>query len=192
MAEPETSALQWHPLTLERWADLEALFGPKGACAGCWCMWFRESRAEWERNKGEGNRLAMRALVESGVVPGLLAYRAATPVGWVSVGPRAGYPTLENGKVLARVDDAPVWSLVCFFVDKRYRKQGVTEFLLRAAIDHARARGASVLEAYPYDPKADKVSSMSAFMGMASTFRRLGFVEVARRSETRPIMRYGL
>ena len=110
----------------------------------------------------------------------------------VSLGPRESFPLLATSKVLGRVDDTAVWSLVCFYVDKRYRKQGVTEFLLRAAIDHARAQGARVLEAYPYAPKGDKVSSMSAFMGMASTFERVGFVEVARRSETRPIMRYAL
>ncbi|NLG26451.1 MAG: GNAT family N-acetyltransferase, partial [Chloroflexi bacterium] len=98
----------------------------------------------------------------------------------------------QTSRVMGRVDDTPVWSVVCFFVEKRHRKQGVTEFLVRAAIDYARAQGASVLEAYPYDPKADRASAMSAFMGLASTFRRLGFVEVARRSESRPIMRYTL
>ena len=189
-AQEADSTLQCFPLTPERWGDFETLFGPNGACAGCWCMWWRLAQGEWKRQKGEGNRLAMMALVEGGEVPGLLAYRDGTPVGWCSVAPREHYPALERSKDLARVDATPVWSVVCFFVHRRHRRQGVSEQLLRAAIAYVREQGGSCLEAYPYVPKTERVSAGSAYMGMASTYARAGFVEVARRSATRPIVRY--
>ena len=63
------------PLTSRRWPDFENLFGPNGACGGCWCMWWRIKRSQYDQQKGEGNRLAMRAIVDAGQVPGLLAYQ---------------------------------------------------------------------------------------------------------------------
>jgi hypothetical protein len=125
--------LEVHPLTPERWPDLEALFGVRGACGGCWCMHWFLKRAEYEAQKGEGNRAALRAKVESGEVPGLLAYLDGRPAAWCAVQPRHRYPTLERSRTLARVDDEPVWSVVCLFVARAYRRKGVTLALLRAA-----------------------------------------------------------
>ena len=114
MTAAEKAALEWRPATAERWAELETLFGARGACAGCWCMWWRENAAEWKARKGEGNRQALRALVEAGAVPGLLAYRAGVPVGWVSVGPREDFPRICASRALASVGGEGVWSVVCF------------------------------------------------------------------------------
>ncbi|HEY5579180.1 MAG TPA: GNAT family N-acetyltransferase, partial [Acidimicrobiia bacterium] len=105
-----------HPVTPERWADLELLFGPRGAVGGCWCMWNRQTSREYEAGKGESNRAALRSIVESGRVPGLLAYEGETPVGWVSLGPRAEFGRLQRSPVTKPVDDRPVWSIVCFFI----------------------------------------------------------------------------
>jgi uncharacterized protein YndB with AHSA1/START domain len=105
--------LSIHPLTPDRWDDLETLFGPRGAIGGCWCMWWRQTRSEYDRQKGEGNRQAMRAIVASGEIPGLLAYSGGRPVAWCSVAPRTAYPSLDRSRVLQRVDDQPVWSIVC-------------------------------------------------------------------------------
>ncbi len=181
--------LHFHPLTPERWPDLERLFGARGACAGCWCMWFRLARAEFERAKGEGNREALHALVESGPPPGILAYAGEEPVGWCALAPRAQYPLLARSRILKPVDDAPVWSIVCFFVARKHRRQGITVELLRAATRYARERGARVVEGYPVEPKAGGSPDTFVYHGLASAFRRAGFTEVARRSETRPIMR---
>lgn len=187
--ENEFPRLRVHSLTSDRWRDLETLFGPHGADGGCWCMWFRLRRREFDRNSGEENRQAMKGVVDSGEVPGLLAYVGDEPVGWVSLAPREKFPHLEHSRTLKRVDDQPVWSVVCFVVDKRFRRQGLMAKLLGAAIDYARERGAKIVEAYPVEPK-ESLAGYSGYTGIASTFRRAGFVEVLRRTEDRPIMRY--
>ncbi len=182
--------LVFAPVGPERWGDLESLFGERGACAGCWCMWWRIKRSEFERQQGEGNRQAMKRIVESGEVPGLLAYAEGQPVGWISIAPREAYPVLGRSPTLKPVDDQPVWSVVCFFIAKAYQRQGLSTHLLRAAIDYATSHGARIVEGYPIVPKKDSVPGLYAFTGFVSTFEQAGFVEVLRRSEKRPIMRY--
>lgn len=182
--------LTFAPLTLERWADFVALFGPHGATGGCWCMWWRLSQREFERDKGPVNKEAMLDLVASGEVPGLLAYAEGQAVGWCAISPRESLPRLARSRILKPVDDQPVWSIVCFYVAKPFRRRGVTQALLHAAVDYAREQGARIVEGYPVEPKGGKTADVFAYTGLASAFRRAGFVEVARRSETRPIMRY--
>ncbi len=185
MATPE---LQFRPLTAARWPDLERLFGPNGACGGCWCMFWRQTRAGYRAGKGERNRRALRALVRSGRVPGVLAYAGGEPVGWCAVEPREAYSALSRSRTLAPVDDRPVWSVPCFFVARTWRGRGVVAALLEAAARHARRRGGRILEAYPVDPRGEMADAWM-YTGAASTFRRAGFEEVARRSRTRPIVR---
>jgi GNAT superfamily N-acetyltransferase len=182
-------SLVFRPLTRSRWADFERLFGERGACGGCWCMWWRLRRSEFERTKGEGNRRMMKKIVESGRTPGILAYAGRQPVAWVSVAPREDFPVLGRSRILKPIDDAPAWSIVCFFIRKDYRRRGMTGRLIRAAVEHAARNGARIVEAYPIDPKKDDVPTVFAFTGFASAFRRAGFRECARRSPTRPIMR---
>jgi hypothetical protein len=64
--------------------------------------------------------------------------------------------------------------------------------LLRAAIDYAREHGAKIVEGYPIDAKSNNLPPVSSFTGTASAFKEAGFVEVLRRSERRPIMRYAI
>jgi GNAT superfamily N-acetyltransferase len=182
--------LEFYPLTPPRWKDLEALFGERGACGGCWCMWWRLKRSEFKKQKGEGNRKAMKKIVDSGEAPGLLAYMNGRSVAWCSVAPREAFSALERSRILKRVDDKPVWSVVCFFVAKPFRRKGITMKLLRAAVEYAKKQGARIVEGYPVEPKKPKMPDLFAYHGLASTFRKAGFVEVIRRSETRPIMRY--
>jgi GNAT superfamily N-acetyltransferase len=178
------------PVTPERWAELEQLFGPRGATGGCWCMWFRLKRAEFEKRKGEANRRAFKGIVERGEVPGLLAYESGEPVGWCAVAPRENYTLLENSRILKRVDEQPVWSVVCFFIAKSHRQKGLTTALLKAAVAFAAKRGARIVEGYPVDPGESRIPAAFAYHGLAAAFRAAGFKEVARRSPTRPIMRY--
>lgn len=188
---PASKTIDNYPLTQERWGDLEALFGSRGAFGGCWCMWWRLSQSEFEQQKGEGNRLAMKSTVESGEVPGLLAYHENRPVGWCSIAPREAYPRLKRSRVLAPVDDELVWSIVCFYVAKKYRHQGMTVRLLQTAVEYARQQGARILEGYPNEPKKGQPDPY-VYTGLVSAFKKAGFVEVLRRSEARPIMRYYL
>jgi GNAT superfamily N-acetyltransferase len=181
-----------YPLTPERWNDFEILFGPRGACAGCWCMFWKLTRKEFEAGKGEPNRLAQKAIVTAAKIPGLIAYVDEQPAGWIAVAPRSVYPGLGRSRILAPLDEMPVWSVPCFFVDKKYRRQGVTVALLITAIEYVKAQGGNILEGYPVEVKTEKAPPVFIYTGTVSAFQEAGFHEAGRRSATRPIMRYSI
>ena len=180
-----------HPVMPDRWADLKTLFGPSGAYGGCWCMFFRYRRKDFEQRKNADNKAAMKAIVDSGEPPGLLAYVDGEPMGWCSLDPREKFAHLEHSAKLKRVDDRPVWSIVCFVISKRHRRQGLMTALLCAAVDYARERGARIVEGYPVEPEGE-LGSYHGYTGIISTYRRLGFEEVARPSKGQAIMRLTL
>jgi GNAT superfamily N-acetyltransferase len=183
--------LTFHPVTPDRWDDLEKLFGPRGAYAGCWCMWWRLSRAEFSHRAPAERRAGLKELVDGGQVPGILAYAAGEPVGWCSIGPRESYAGLERSVTLKRVDDQPVWSIVCFFVPRALRGQGLMTRLLEAAVAYAVGQGAQIVEGYPVEAEKGKhLAPVSSYTGLIGVFRAAGFVEVARRSTRQPVMRY--
>ncbi|MCJ7645902.1 GNAT family N-acetyltransferase [bacterium] len=182
--------LKFHPVTPKRWKDLENLFGERGACGGCWCMLWRLPRARWQQQLGEKNRKALKRIVDSGEVPGILAYSDGQPIGWCAVAPRETFQLLERSRIMGRVDEKPVWSVVCFFVAKPFRQKGMSIAMLKAAAEYAGKKGAKIVEGYPIEPKKDRMPDVFANTGPASAFRQAGFKEVLRRSETRPIMRY--
>ena len=184
------AALTWLPLTTANWSDLERLFGARGACGGCWCMAWRLERAAFNRGKGEGNRLALRALAQQGPPPGILLYSNGLAVGWCSVAPRVHFVALTRSRVWMPVDDSPVWSISCFFVAKEHRGKGLSVELLRAAIEFARSNGARIVEGYPQEVAGNRMPAPFVWTGLASAYRKAGFQEVARRSEKKPIMRY--
>lgn len=182
------TTLDCRPVGSENWPDFEKLFGVNSGCAGCWCMYWRMRNKDFQTNIGEGTRSAMRKLILSGAVPGLLGYLNGEPVAWVSVAPREEFIHLETSRILAPVDDQPVWSIVCFFVGRHHRRRGLMLQLIRAAVAYAQKNDARIVEAYPVE--ADKkLAGWSAYSGLAHVFRQAGFIEVARRSEHRPIMR---
>jgi GNAT superfamily N-acetyltransferase len=151
-------------------------------------MWWRLPNAAFRASSGAGNRRRMQHYVKAGRVPGLLAYRGTKPVGWVAVEPRAAFPRLTRSRLLAPVDETPVWSITCFFVAPEHRGEGITRALIEAAVRHARVRGAPAVEAYPVESRAE-VADAVLYHGAASTFGSLGFREVARRSPARPVVR---
>ena len=153
-------------------------------------MWWRLKRSEFERQKGEANKQAMKAIVEAGEIPGIIAYIQGRPVAWCSVAPREQYPVLGRSRILKPVDETPVWSVVCFFVDKSHRNRGMILRLLRAAIEYVKQQGGKVVEGYPVDPKKKRMPPAFVWTGLVSAFKKAGFVECIRRSETRPIMRF--
>ena len=184
------SKFNFYPVTKENWKDFENLFGEKGACAGCWCMLWRLRRKEYDSLRGAGNKRKMKSLVYAGIVPGILAYDNEKPVGWCSVAPREDFPVLENSRVMKRMDDKPVWSVVCFYINKNFRKKGLSVELLNAAKKYVKNNNGKIIEGYPIEPKAEKSPDVFVWTGLASAFRKAGFKEIIRRSETRPIMRY--
>ncbi len=152
-------------------------------------MWNRQSNREFEDCKGEQNRIALQRLVDDYEVPGLLAYDNGVIVGWVSLGPREVFSRLQRSRVTKPVDDVPVWAITCFVISSRHRRAGVATELLRAAVDYARSQGATAVEGYPVEPRKDDMPAIYAWMGLASMFTEAGFVEIARRSDHRPVMR---
>jgi GNAT superfamily N-acetyltransferase len=184
--------LNFFPLTPDRWSDFETLFGERGACGGCWCMLWRLKRSEFEQQKGAGNKQAMQRIVASKQIPGILAHSQNQPVGWCSVGPRVDFPALERLRILKKIDAKPVWSITCFFIEKSWRKKGLSVALLKAAVDYVRQQGGEIVEGYPVEPKKERTADVFVWTGLASAFKKAGFVECARRSATRPIMRYDI
>lgn len=180
-----------HPLTPSRWADLERLFGPNGACGGCWCMWFRITSGEFQKQHGEANRRAFEEVVREGPPPGLLAYVDGVPAAWCAVCPRADLPRVLRSRTTRPRDGLPgVWAISCFYVGRRYRRLGLAARLLRAAVDYAARSGASAVEAYPVNTVRRAVSASEAYHGTVQMFTAAGFDVVEPiRSDSRPVMR---
>ena len=191
--------LEIAPLTADRIPDLADLFGQGGDARWCWCTYYRVRGRDWTNSTAAKNREVLaQAAVDgdrAGRAPGLVAYDGETVVGWVSVGPREDYERLTFSRVLAPVDDTPVWSIVCFVVGRRSRGRGVASSLLDGAIEYARTQGATVLEAYPVEvAEGTRIPSATAYHGTLSMFERAGFEVVERRqhnatSPVRPIVR---
>jgi len=197
--DPGRADLTVSPVTPDKWAQLAAFFGPSGAFGHCWCTWWRQTGAEFTAGvaaKGAGNKKFMHAVVEAGSEPGLLAYRDGQPVGWVSVAPRPDYGRVLRSRSLGpapeEADDPRVWSVVCFWIPRAERGKGVAVRLLTGAIEHARARGARELEAYPVDTGQERHPSSSVFTGTLTMFLRAGFEEVERRRGSLVIVRRSL
>jgi GNAT superfamily N-acetyltransferase len=185
------------PLTPERFPDLAALFEEGGDPKWCWCAYFRYRGRDWTNSTGVQNREALKGIAGTDPAPGLVAYRDGRAIGWVSLGPREDYERLAFSKILAPIDDTPVWSIVCFVVSRQARGAGTATALLDAAIAYARDHGATALEAYPVDTSGERIASANAFHGTLSMFERAGFGVAARRqwnktSPVRPIVRLGL
>ena len=190
--------LDIQPLTPDRLPDLAALFGQGGDPKWCWCSFYRVRSVDFRSATPAGNRRVLEGAVEElgseGRAPGLVAYRGGEAVGWVSLGPRDDYERLEHSRILAPVDDRPVWSVVCFVVARAARGQGVAHALLDAAVDYAREHGATLLEGYPVDTDGGRVPAANAYKGTVAMFERAGFEVVERRqanraSTPRPIVR---
>jgi GNAT superfamily N-acetyltransferase len=156
-------------------------------------MLWRLTKKQFDSQKGDGNKLAMKAIVDSGEVPGILAYHNTKAIGWCAIAHRSSYSALSRSRILQPVDNRPCWSIACLFIHKEYRKKGVSTELLRAASEYAKSQGAELVEGYPVEPKSGKdIPPAFAWTGIPKAFIRAGFKEVLRRSPTRPIMRIEL
>lgn len=182
------------PLTPSRWRDLEALFAARGCsqARGCWCMAYRHEKHRGpfslSGTRRERNRADLKRLVDAGSPPGLIGYKDGIPIGWISIGPREEFHTLQRSPVMKPVDEKPVWSIVCYVIPSEHRRQGVAAALLQGAIAYARTRGANLIEAYPVD-RAERSKDTEMWFGSKSMYDRAGFQEVARRKPERPIVR---
>ncbi len=190
MAATKKLSLKFYPATSSSWPDIEELFGERGACGGCWCMYWRLPRKEWTAGKGAKNKRAFEQIVNSGDRPGILAYAGKEVVGWCAIAPREQYPRLARSRVIKPIDETPVWSITCLFVKKVYRRQHISVELLKEAVQFAARQGAKIIEGYPTEPTMEKTPDPFIYMGVPSAFKTAGFKEVLRRSKSRAIMRY--
>lgn len=183
------SKLTFRPATKSEWKNLAELFGERGACAGCWCMFWRLKRSEYTAGQGEGNKKRLKKLIDSGVIPGILAFDGERPIGWCSVAPRQDYPGLERARTLKPLDELPVWSIVCLFVEKEYRRQGVAVKLIDAAAKFVKKSGGRMVEGYPVIARKGLMPDAFAFTGLPSAFEQAGFEIVKRPTPSRAIVR---
>lgn len=181
------------PVTKSNWNLFLKLFGDKGACGNCWCMYYRLSKAEFQEGKIEdGNKNSMKEIIWSGKPAGLLGIVDGEPVAWCAFAPREDFIKLERSRVHKRIDDKEVWSIPCFFIDKKFRRSGISTLLLKGAIDYARNNGIKIIEAYPAIPTQEKIPDSFAWIGLYKSFERTGFVIADRKSKNRPMVRYYL
>ncbi len=146
-------ALAIHPLTADRWPDLEDLFGPqRGANSGCWCMWPRVAGVAFKAMDREDRKHAFHAIVAAGPPPGLLAYDGDRAVGWCAVGPRVSLARFQSAKTSRLVDEpggpemSPIYVISCFFIRTGYRKRGLTSRLATEAIEFLLHRAAEAAD----------------------------------------------
>jgi GNAT superfamily N-acetyltransferase len=183
--------ITFEPLTKANWNQFVSLFGERGACGNCWCMYYRLSKDDFREGKADnGNRDAMHKLVFEGKPLGIIGFYEDIPIAWCAFAPREDFIKLEKSRVHKRIDTREVWSIPCFFVDKRFRRQGVSVELLKGVIRYAKQNGIKILEAYPTIPTQEKLPDSFAWIGFYKSFEQAGFEIADRTSKNRPMVRY--
>lgn len=175
------ASLKFEPLTKKNWNKFVRLFGEKGACGNCWCMYYRLKKSDFQEGKvDEGNKNAMKELVWAGKPTGLLGFYEDQPIAWCAFAPRKDFLKLANSRVHKPIDDKLVWSIPCTFIDKKFRKQRVSVELLKGVVNYAKEKGIKILEAYPTIPTQEKLPDAFAWIGLYTSFERAGFEIVDR------------
>ncbi len=183
--------LSFEPLSKNNWNKLVQLFGEKGACGNCWCMYFRLKKSDFEEGKHDnGNKSSMQALVYSDKPTGIVALYEGQPIAWCAFAPREDFLKIENSRVHKRIDTEQVWSIPCFFIDKNFRRMGVSVRLLKGVIRYAKQKKIKIIEAYPSIPTQEKLPDAFAWTGLYISFEKAGFKIVDRTSRNRPMVRY--
>ncbi len=183
----------FEPLTKKNWGHFVELFGHKGACGNCWCMYYRLKKMDFQEGKVEdGNKNAMKEIVWKNRPTGILGFFEGQPIAWCAFAPREDFMKLENSRVHKRIDNKSVWSIPCFFIDKNFRRQGVSIALLNGVIQYAKENGINTIEAYPTTPTQEKLPDSFAWIGLYKSFERAGFKIVDHTSKNRPMVRYNI
>jgi GNAT superfamily N-acetyltransferase len=176
------------PATPDRWDDVVTILG-RGGDVGCWCQAPRGIAVGYGKSKPGARRAALRDQLEDEPPAGMLAFVDGEVAGWCGFGPRPRLPRLQRSRTIPKVDDAPVWSVLCFNVRPGFRRRGVAAALLEGVVDYARRSGAPGVEAYPIDPEGGRVDVSFGYVGVTPMFEKLGFqriVETTAHSDRRP------
>ncbi len=187
------SLLIAEPVTRKNWYKFVTLFGEKGACGNCWCMYYRLPRADFDAGKtDDGNKNAIKNLVWSDRPVGMIGLIEGEAIAWCAFAPRQDFMRLENSRVHKRIDNNEVWSIPCLFINKKYRKSGISVQLLKETIKYARDNGIKIIEAYPTIATKDNIPDSFVWYGLLKSFERAGFKVIDRTSKNRPMVRYYL
>ena len=178
-------------LTKKYWEKFVDLFGDKGACANCWCMYYMLSKSDFQKGKtDEGNKKAMKEIVWSGKPAGLIGLLDGQAIAWSAFAPREDFIKLEKSRVHKRIDSKQVWSIPCLFIKKNYRRKGVSVQFLKGITEYAKENGIKIIEAYPAIPTQENIPDSFAWIGLYKSFERTGFEIVDRTSKNRPMVRF--
>ena len=148
--------IEFQPLTLETWPDLVKLFEGHGNPGYCWCTYWRLSSTQYSQSSSLERKKALNQIVAEGTPTGLLGYRDGEVIGWCSIAPRASHARLNRSRSIPQLEGGNVWSIVCFYLDRRVQNQGLSYKFLRAAVEHAAGQGADAVEGYPVEPEYDE------------------------------------
>jgi len=185
------SQLTFEPLTNSNWSKFLQLFGEKGACGNCWCMYYRLTKADWTEGKAnDGNKDAMHALVREKRPAGVLGMYEGQAIAWAAFAPREDFSKLDRSRVHKRIDKKAVWSIPCLFINKDFRKLGVSVELLKGVVKYAGEMGIGVVEAYPTIPTKGVLPDSFVWTGLYQSYLKAGFEVVDRTSRNRPMVRY--
>lgn len=185
------SQLTFEPLTTANWAKFVHLFGERGACGNCWCMYYRLNKSDFAEGKSDGgNKEAMHNLAKGNKPTGILALYEGEAIAWCAFAPREDFMKIEKSRVHKRIDDKPVWSIPCFFINKHFRRQNISVELLKGVIRYATENGIKIIEAYPTIPTTESLPDSFAWIGLYKSFERAGFKIADRTSVNRPMVRY--
>lgn len=178
----DATSLVFHPVDNDRWPDMRALAESSPELSTCWCMEWRPM-PDADEHSVPARQDALHSLVKRDMPIGILGYADGTPVAWCSIAPKPTYYALWETNA-----DSPTtlnaWAIVCFFIHESMRGKGITKHLIAAAVDYAREKGATLIEAYPVDPDSPR----DGFMGFPSSFEHAGFQEIAAPEKDRHIM----
>lgn len=163
------------PASPALWPAIAELFAAGGDPKWCWCQYWRKPGTNWTNTAPADNRADLEALVGGEPVPGLVAVRHGTAIGWVGLGPREAFPRLARSRTLPQLPGDAVWSINCFVVARKERGRGVGDALLRVAVDYARENGARLLEGFPVETSGERMPSAGAYTGTRGMFERAGF-----------------
>jgi GNAT superfamily N-acetyltransferase len=181
------TAIDVVPATAGRWADVALLMG--GNDLGCWCQAPRGRAIGYGKAEPGARRASLRAQLDEEPPPGMLAYVEGEVAGWCGFGPRPNLPRLVRSRTIPKIDDAAVWSILCFLVRPGFRRRGVAAALLDGVVELARRSGAPGVEAYPIDPEGGRVNSGFGYVGVTPMFEKAGFrrvIETSAHSDRRP------
>lgn len=196
-----TDGVEIVPANEASWDDIQTVFGSRGSAPFCQCQRYKLAPGEaFSKFPAEERARRLHEQTQPGTpgaerTTGIIAYLDADPVGWCAVEPRPAYPSLLRvyrtpweGRNEDKGDD-DVWAVTCVFVRAGYRKRGIAYALAQGAVEHARARGARALEAYPMRTEAGEITWDEIHVGTESIFAAAGMHEVTRPGKRRVVMR---